>query len=73
MIPNTIKKKRPPKGIRYKKRGYMKDIIKGILEEYANNEANLQSEALREQLTEDIVKALKSDSRDIAIEGILYG
>ncbi len=51
----------------------MKEIIKGILEEYANNEANLQSEALREQLTKDIIKAIKSDSRDIAIEGILHG
>tara|TARA_Y100000593_G_scaffold86140_1_gene164321 strand:+ start:309 stop:791 length:483 start_codon:yes stop_codon:yes gene_type:complete len=44
----------------------MKDIINGILEEYANNEANLHSEALREQLTEDIVKALKHDPRDIS-------
>ena len=55
------------------KRGYMEDIIKSILEEYANNEANLQSESLREQLTEDIMKALKGDSRDISTEGILYG
>ena len=51
----------------------MKDIIQGILEEYANNEANLQSEALREQLAEDITKALGNDSRDISIEGVLHG
>ena len=46
----------------------MRDIIKGILEEYANNEANLHSEALREQLTIDIVKALEQDSRDLSIK-----
>tara|TARA_Y100000593_G_C4054990_1_gene211558 strand:- start:212 stop:439 length:228 start_codon:yes stop_codon:yes gene_type:complete len=46
----------------------MRDIIKGILKEYSNNEANLHSEALREQLTEDIVKALEQDSRDLSIK-----
>ena len=46
----------------------MRDIIKGILEEYANNEANLHSKALREQLTEDIVKALGQDTRDVSIK-----
>ena len=46
----------------------MKDIIKGILEEYASNEANLHSETLREKLTEDIIKALEHDSRDLSIK-----
>ena len=46
----------------------MKDIIKGILEEYASNEANLHSETLREKLTEDIIKALEHDSWDLSIK-----
>tara|TARA_Y100001938_G_C7844875_1_gene307915 strand:+ start:376 stop:603 length:228 start_codon:yes stop_codon:yes gene_type:complete len=46
----------------------MKEIIKGILEEYANNEANLHSEALREQLTKDIIKALEDDPRDLSVK-----
>ena len=36
-----------------------------LLKEYADNQANLSSEALREQLTEDIMKIMGNDPRDI--------
>ena len=44
----------------------MKEILMGLLKEYADNEANLSSESLREKLSNDILDVLKSDSRDLS-------
>ena len=45
----------------------MKERILTILKQYADNGANLHSEALREQLTKDIMKTFGEDSRDLDV------
>ena len=52
----------------YEKEVTMRDRILTILKQYADNEANLHSDALREQLTEDIMKTFGEDSRDLSVK-----
>ena len=44
----------------------MKEILMKILKEYADNQANLSSQAFREKLSIDILNVLQPDSRDLA-------
>ena len=44
----------------------MKEILMKILKEYADNQANLSSQAFREKLSIDILNVLQPYSRDLA-------